>query len=203
MVADLARCVLARPSSSRRLLAPLACVHVGLLGVLAFSFTRDFQNTDTLYGAAVEIDPDSAMARGFWGMSLLNHGEPARAAPLLREASELDPSTHRYLAKAGIALLENGDRAGAAATAAEGIERFAGGREEAVFHMTAVGAMQARSPDLAVGHLVRCLEVWPGRPDCAAGLRSLLRTAPDRADNRAALRRLLNARPELETILQD
>ncbi len=203
VVADLARCVLARPSSSRRLLAALACVHVGLLGVLAFSFTRDFQSTDTLYGAAVEIDPDSAMARGFWGMSLLNHGEPTRAAPLLLEASELDPSTHRYLAKAGIALLESGDRAGATATATEGIERFAGGPEEAVFHMTAVGAMQTRSPGLAVGHLVRCLEVWPGRPDCAAGLRTLLRTAPDRAENRAALRRLLNTRPELEAVLQN
>ncbi|MCA9610927.1 MAG: hypothetical protein KC619_35275 [Myxococcales bacterium] len=180
----------------------LATAHVVLLAVLAALYTHDWRDDESLYGAAIEARPDVAMGHGWLGMARLREGDPRGALPPLTRAAELDPSTHRYLAAAGRAYVALGDRAGAARVAALGIRRFHGTPEEASYHLLAVNAMEARDPSRAVGHLVRCLERWPDRPDCVQALRFLLEQAPDRDENRAALEALLERHPELAPVVR-
>ncbi|MCB9591516.1 MAG: glycosyltransferase family 39 protein [Sandaracinaceae bacterium] len=179
----------------------LAGLHVAGLAALAGLYTTDFASSERLYAEAIRARPDIAMGHGWLGMARL-HDHDARHAvgPLLR-AAELDPETHRYLAAAGRALVEVGDREGVERVARRGIERFHDRPEEAAYQLLALNAMTARDPAVAVGHLVRCLEVWPGRPDCAEALASMLRDAPDRAANRAALDAILRQRPELAPLV--
>jgi len=121
--------------------------------------------------------------------------------PELYEAATLDPRTHRYLIHAGRAALQTGDRATATRVAEVGVARFVGEPEEAAYHLLLVNAMSARDPRTAVSHVVRCLEVWPGRPDCQRALRSLLEDAPDAATNRAVLDAILAVRPDLRAAI--
>jgi tetratricopeptide (TPR) repeat protein len=173
------------------LLRALAVVHVLVLGGMAAIFTRDFASSDALYAAAIEARPDVAMGYGWLGIARFDAGDVQGALLPLTRAAELDPDTHRYLIRAGRASRELGDRAGARAIAERGIARFRGRREEASYRLLAVNAMDRRDPAIATDHLVRCLERWPGRPDCERALIFLVSGAPDAAENRAALRAVL------------
>jgi len=175
----------------KRLRVSLAALHVVLLAALAALFTRDLQSSEALYGAAMRARPAVAMPHGWLGMALAREGDHRRAVVPLMRAAELDPSTHRYLIHAGRSVIALGQREDAQLIAERGIHRFYGRPEEGAYHLLAVNAMTARDPTVAVGHLVRCLEVWPDRPDCAQALEVMLEQAPDRVENQAALRALL------------
>ncbi|MGE3634140.1 MAG: hypothetical protein AB7P00_29845 [Sandaracinaceae bacterium] len=176
-----------RVEPRRRAVIALMCLHIGLYAAGAASFTMDFGDEDRLYRAAIEAHPEVAMGYGWLGFTREREGDHRAAAALFLRASELDPSTHRYLINLGRSELALGDRDAAARVAERGIERFADAPEEASYHLLAVNAMSSRDPNAAVGHLARCLEIWPDRPDCASALRFLLEEAPDREENRAAL----------------
>lgn len=193
-----ARAHLARP----RVRAALAGIHVGLLAGLAALYTHDLASSESLYTAAIHARPDVAMGHGWLGLARLRAGDARGAVPALNRAVALDPETHRYLAAAGRAYLELGDREGAARVAAVGIHRFHGRPEEAPYHLLAVNAMTARSAERAVAHLVRCLEMWPERPDCAQALSWMLEDAPDRSQNRAALEALAREHPHLAPLVR-
>ncbi|HEY8431585.1 MAG TPA: hypothetical protein VIL20_24565 [Sandaracinaceae bacterium] len=165
----------------------LGAAHVLVLGAMAALFTRDHASSESLYGAAIAARPDVAAGHGWLGIARYDAGD-ARGAlgPLLR-ATELDPGTHRYLVRAAGAALALGDRELTAELAERGLALFSGRPEEAAYRMLAVNSMPARDPQRAVEHLVRCLEVFPGRADCEAALRSLVEDAPDAVENRRAL----------------
>jgi len=181
----------------------LATAHVLALGALCALFTRDFRSDEALYGAAIEARPDVAMGHGWLGLARLRNDDPQGAVAPLVQAATLDPRTHRYLIHAGRASLRAGDRATATRVAEVGVERFVGEPEEAAYHLLRVNAMSTRDPRTAVSHLVRCLEVWPGRPDCQRALRFLLEEAPDAAANRAVLDSILAVRPDLRAAIGD
>jgi len=195
------------PHARERLSRPalrvgLATAHVLALGLLCVLFTRDFRDDEALYGAAIAARPDVAMGHGWLGLARLRRGDAAGARPELVQAATLDPRTHRYLINAGRAALRTGDRATATRVAEIGVARFVGEPEEAAYHLLLVNAMSTRDPRTAVSHLVRCLEVWPDRPDCQRALRFLLEDAPDAAENRAVLDSIVAVRPDLREALR-
>ncbi len=165
----------------------LASLHVLSLGAMAALFTRDFRSSDSLYAAAIEARPDVAMGHGWLGIARFDGGDPEGALEPLLRAAELDPGTHRYSIRAGRAALATGHVALAAAIAERGIAQFRGTPDEASYHLLAVNSMRQRDPARAIGHLLRCIEVAPGRDDCARALQFLLTRAPDASANRAAL----------------
>lgn len=177
------------------LLRVAAALHVLVLAVLGAVFTHDFRDSEALYGAAITARPDIAMGHGWLGMARVRRGDIAGAGAPLERAVELDPSTPRYLVHAARAALASGDAPRAAALARLGIARFEGRPEEAGFHFVAVNALPERNPIAAVGHLVRCLTVWPDRPDCTSALRALTQEAMDAPEHRAALRAALAESP--------
>jgi hypothetical protein len=189
--------------SRPRLLSAAGAVHVASLALLAALATRDFRDSEALYGAAIDARPDVAMGHGWLGLARRRTGDHEGAAAALLRASELDPETHRYLIHAGRELLALGERRRAAAVAAEGLRRFAGRPEAAAYHLLAVNAMEHSDPERAVHHLAACLEAWPGREDCTTALRLLLHAHRDAPANRAALRRFLEARPDRRTDLAE
>lgn len=157
----------------RSLALMLAGLYVAFLGIATFSFTQNFKNDASLYSNAISTHPESPMGYGWLGLSFVKSGKHEEAIPLLERAVLLDPETHRYLARLGQSLHAVGRLDDAAAIAARGIEVFQGAPEEASYRMLAVTSMTQPMPDVAATHLVRCLEVWPQRPDCVAGIRSL------------------------------
>ena len=173
--------------ASPRLRVGLATLHVVLLAALAALFTRDFASSEALYARAVAARPEVAMGHGWLGMARARSGDAEGAIMPLMRAARLDPGTHRYLIHAGRAVLAAGDRPNAHAIAERGIRRFEGRPEEAAYHLLAVSSMSARDPVVATRHLARCLDVWPGRPDCARALRSILDDPREAAAARAAL----------------
>lgn len=176
--------------SRRALVIPLAGAHLLALGGLAWLYTASFRDSASLYGDAIAARPEQPMAHGFWGLTLWDERDAAAAIPPLARAVELDPGEHRYRIILGRALLAEGRREEAAAVAESGIALHRGRQEEAPYHLLAVNAMSAPDPERAVRHLVRCLDVWPGRVDCERALSFLLTEAPDAEHNRAVLRRL-------------
>ena len=186
---------LAQRISRRTVIRTAAIAHVMVLALLAAAFTRDFESSESLYGAAIEARPDVAMGWGWLGLARQDRGEHASAASALLRAAELDPSTHRYLIHGGRELLAAGRRREAAAVAADGVRRFRGQPEEAPYHLLALNAMTHADPERAVARLVRCLEVWPGREDCAIALRFLVERTDDAEANRVALQRYIDAHP--------
>ncbi|MCB9615398.1 MAG: tetratricopeptide repeat protein [Sandaracinus sp.] len=163
----------------------LAASFVVLLGAQTALATLDWRNDDTLYTRAIEAHPDSPMGYGWMGLSLFKRDRPADAIPYLEQAVLRDPQTHRYLARLGQALQAVGRLDDAAVIAERGIGTFAGRPEEASYHMIALRSMTRKEPDVAVRHLLRCLEVWPGRRDCNDAVQTLRRD-PEHAE---ALRR--------------
>lgn len=154
--------------------AALGALHVLLLAALAWSFTDSFQDTERLYADAIAANPESAMAHGFLGITRYEERDLEAAIPPLARAVALDPDEHRYRIHLARALNATGRQEDATALARESIALFRGRREEAPYHLVVVNALREPDRELALRHLDRCLEVWPGRPDCQRARRFLL-----------------------------
>lgn len=187
---------LLRPS-----LRPLS-IGAGLVYLCAASFflvrhTATYRNEATLYAHAIEMNPDAAYGWGFLGLSLKRDGLDEQAVPMMREAVGRAPLEHRYRARLAHALIDVGQRDEARELATKGVAEFDGTPRGATFHLALARSLPARDPTRVTFHLVRCLELWPGREDCENALRQLVTAAPDAAENRAALEALLQ-QPEHE-----
>jgi tetratricopeptide (TPR) repeat protein len=171
-------------------------IGAGLIYLLAAAFflvrhTASYRNETTLYTHAIEMNPDAAYGWGFLGLSLKREGLDQEAVTVMREALARAPEEHRYRARLAHALIDVGQRDEARELASKGIAEFDGTPRGATFHLALARSLPSRDPARVVFHLVRCLELWPGRLDCENALRQLVTAAPDAADNRAALEALL------------
>ena len=178
----------------RSSLRPL-CIAAGLSYLLAAAFflvqhTGAYRDETTLYSHAVQMNPEAAYGWGFLGLSLKRDGLTPQAVAALRQAVMRAPEEHRYRAHLAHALVDAGRRDEAYELARKGASDFEGTPEGATFQF-AMARSLTRDPVRVVFHLVRCLELRPGRTDCEEALRHLLSEAPDAAENRAALEALL------------
>ncbi|MCB9627053.1 MAG: hypothetical protein H6725_06755 [Sandaracinaceae bacterium] len=141
-----------------------------LSGPLLVFATALFHDEVRLYGDALERVPQQAWAHGFLGLHLRREGDCDGAIPLLGAAANLDPSDARYLTHLGHCMVETRRREAALAVALEGERRFAGTRQEAAFLLIHASSLPADRFDDIEPLLRRCLELFPGRPDCAQAL---------------------------------
>jgi protein O-mannosyl-transferase len=179
----------------RSVLGATAVGYLLLLAGLTVLHTPDYGSNEALYGAAILRAPKASHGYGFLGMHLADEGRHAESIPLLAEAVARSPAEHRYLSRLGHALATVGRREDAMEVARRGLERFDGRPEGASYHFLVVRALPERDPERAAHHLLRCLGLRPGRPDCERALDHLLEEAPDRRQNRAVVRAFLE-RPE-------
>lgn len=178
-------------SSVRRIVSSVAVVYLVVASIFLVQYTSSYRDEFRLYSRAIEMNPDAAYGWGFLGLSLMDVGMTRDAIKSLREAVARAPEEQRYRAHLARALADVGDREGAREIALLGAKDFDGTPEAATFHLTLARTLPTRDADRVAFHLVRCLELRPGRTDCEEALEHLLRDAPDAEENRAALERLL------------
>lgn len=168
------------PSLSQRLSAsrPLRVAAPALLcllsALLLLDATLGYRDEITLYGRALARAPEQAWTVGSLGLAYKRVGQCARAVPLLARADQMDPRQPRYavhLARCLIDLAEL-DRARAVARHGQAVHR--GTRAEAGFLVAEFLTLPRGQPDVAEPLLRRCLQLQPGRPDCAEGLELVL-----------------------------
>lgn len=158
-----------RPALRRMALGLPVLLAVLSAPLLVFATTL-YVDESTLYAEARERAPEQAWTHGFLGLSLRRAGDCERAIPLLSRAERIAPTEPRYLIHLGYCLMETQRRDAALAVALEGERRFRDTRQEAAFRFIHAGSIPTFQPDEMERLLRRCLEVYPGRPDCMSGL---------------------------------
>jgi len=90
--------------------AVLAAVSVWIVSMAALTWAQvqTWRDTDTLFGYAIEVDPDCAWCHAQYGAVLGLRGDFVRAIPLLERAAALRPQRGGDQAQAGLALLKAG-----------------------------------------------------------------------------------------------
>lgn len=182
----------------RRVGVAFVTLFLTIQAVLLVDHTTSYQTEVTLYSRAIEMNPEAAYGWGYLGLSLKRAGQSREAVVALKEAIGRDPSEQRYRAKLAHLLVDMGNHTEARDVALAGADDFGGTPEAATFHLALARSLPARDPEQVVLHLVRCLELRPGRTDCQIALRHLMNDARDSKANRFALESLLG-RSEHET----
>jgi hypothetical protein len=144
---------------------------VGAVTVLAASAamlldaTLSLHDEQTTYARAVARAPKQAWAIGFLGLARKREGRCDEAVPLLAVADSLAPEEPRYSIHLARCLIELDQPDAAREVAKRGQTRFAGTRAEPGFLVAEL--LITGDPTHARALIERCLQLSPGRLDCA------------------------------------
>jgi tetratricopeptide (TPR) repeat protein len=78
------------------------------LAFATFYWARDFRRAEQGFERAVDLDPNSAHARHWYGTALLHTGDAAGALEQIEQAQRLDPDSLSIMADKGIVLFHAG-----------------------------------------------------------------------------------------------
>jgi tetratricopeptide (TPR) repeat protein len=123
LLGELIAAGLAAPRPSVKLLAPVAAGALALLGLVRVERRLpDWRGDETLFAAALRVDPEDAQANQALGIEAGRRGDWAEARRRLEVAQRSDPRSGRVAGALAWALAQTGDLPGALAAAARATE---------------------------------------------------------------------------------
>jgi protein O-mannosyl-transferase len=183
-----------RPALGRLVSAAIA-VWIVSMAALTWAQVQAWHDTDTLFGYALEVDPECGWCSAQYGGVLGNRGDLAHAIPLLQRAAGLRPHRAGYQAQAGLALLRGG-RATEAVPYLERAIAIQPGNADALTNL-GLALLDSGRPADAAPILKTALAARPATPEARAGLVRAYRALGRRADAEVELAALARLDPNL------
>lgn len=209
-LAEAGALLLRRHPNIRRPLLLGAGAYAAVLAFVLSLWVVDYRDSEALYTAAIDADPELGPAYGWLGMSFVRDERFSEALGPLAIAHERSPEEPRYLTYLGEAATRLGDREAMARIATEGISLY---DEPGYFHVMLVNLYNRDHPAMAAENVVECLRKDPSDAECGQVLTALLTRHPLRLTYRDHVAGLLElpqyaalavqVRPLFETLPPD
>jgi tetratricopeptide (TPR) repeat protein len=139
----------------RAAVAVVAVVYLGVLGVNLRGWAKDFHDVETLYGATITKNPKGPHAYGWLGIAYRKQGRNDESIAPLTIAHQLAPNTPRYTHHLLYSLVETGRGDAAIELAKDCVRQHESDAEEC--HLLLYSTYQMTDPELAIGHLLDCM----------------------------------------------
>lgn len=173
----------------RRVLAVAGLVYMAVLVLGLRGWVADFRSEETLYGAAIEQNPEGPHAYGWLGFAYRRKGELGKAIDAFALAHGLAPDEERYLRFLVDCFARTGRTDAALRAATEGASRYES--KATPFHMFLFQRLHNTDPQTTAIQVIECLRKDPTSRPCGDALTDLVTRHPLRASYRQIVREAL------------